>query len=116
MKSKNKIILEKFKLINIFCRPRLNQDILIDVVSTEDMNFITYQVLGRGDIIISKTLFVGGQKKFNFRFLASFAMVPKANIIVYYIRADGEIISDSVKLELGNELQNYVSRKNDIFF
>jgi CD109 antigen len=81
------------------------------VVSTEDMNFITYQVLGRGDIIISKTLFAGGQKKFNFRFLASFAMVPKANIVVYYIRDDGEIISDSVKLELGSELQNYVSRK-----
>jgi CD109 antigen len=111
MKSKLKIISLKLLLIAIFYRPRLNQDILIDVVSTEDMNFITYQVLGRGDIIISRTLSVGGQKKYNFQFLASFAMVPKANIVVYYIRADGEIISDSIKLELGSELQNYVSRK-----
>lgn len=85
------------------------------MVSTEDMDYITYQILGRGDVIITKTLLVGGKKNFNFRFLASFAMVPKASIIVYYIRADGEIISDKIKLELGNDLQNYVRNKNLIF-
>ena len=73
------------------------------------MNYITYQILGRGDVVISKTLNVGGQYKFNFRFLASFKMVPKANMIVYYIRPDGEIISDNVKIEIGEDLQNYVS-------
>lgn len=89
----------------------MNQDILVDVVSTEEMDYITYQVIGRGDVIVSKTLFVGGLKNFNFRFLASFAMVPKANIVIFYIRSDGEIISDSIKLELGNDLQNYVRIK-----
>lgn len=96
-------------LILIFFRPRLNQDIPIDVVCTEEMTTITYQILARGDVIISKTLFVGGRKNFNFHFLASFAMVPKASIVVYYIRADGEIIADNIKMELSEELQNYVS-------
>lgn len=93
----------------IFFRPRLNQEISVDVISTEEMNVLTYQVLGRGDIIVTRTLPVNGLKKYNFRFLASFSMVPKANLVVYYIRPDGEIISDHVKIELGDELQNSVS-------
>lgn len=36
-------------------------------------------------------------------------MVPKANLIVYYIRPDGEIVSDRLKIEFDNELQNFVS-------
>lgn len=73
------------------------------------MNQLTYQVLGRGDVLISKTLQVPNSRNFNFRFLGSFAMVPKANLIVYYIRDDGEIISDQLKIEFGDELQNFVS-------
>lgn len=80
------------------------------------MDYITYQVIGRGDVVISKTLLVGGQYKFNFRFLASFDMVPKAYIVVYYIRGDGEIISDNVKLEIAEDLQNYVSIKKSYNF
>jgi CD109 antigen len=59
-------------------------------------------------VLVSKTLPVYGQNKFNFRFLATFAMIPKANLVVYYIRPDGEIISDHVNIELGEELQNFV--------
>lgn len=76
------------------------------------MSQITYQVLGRGDVIVSKSLPVYGSNKYNFRFLGSFAMVPKATLVVYYIREDGEIISDHVKIELGDELNNFVSYKS----
>lgn len=75
---------------------------------------MTYQVLGRGDVIVSKTLPVYGSSTYNFRFLASFAMIPKASLVVYYIRSDGEIISDHIKIELGEELNNFVSMM-DIF-
>lgn len=37
------------------------------------------------------------------------SMVPKVNIIVYYITDDGEIISDEVAVEFENELKNHVS-------
>jgi CD109 antigen len=87
----------------------INQDVSIDVIATEEMDQLTYQVLGRGDVIISRTVQVPNSRNFNFRFLASFAMVPKANLIVYYIRPDGEIISDKIKIEFGDELQNFVS-------
>lgn len=36
-------------------------------------------------------------------------MVPNARVIIYYIRPDGEIISDTLKIEFGDELQNFVS-------
>lgn len=45
---------------------------------------------------------------FVFNFLASFAMVPKAQLIVYYMK-DGEIISDTIDVEFGEELHNFVS-------
>lgn len=73
------------------------------------MNLLTYQVLGRGDVLISRTVQIPSSRSFNFRFLASFAMVPKARLLVYYIREDGEIISDQISIPLGDELQNYVS-------
>lgn len=35
-------------------------------------------------------------------------MVPKAQFIVHYIK-DSEIISDRLEIELGEDLQNFVS-------
>jgi CD109 antigen len=86
----------------------INQEVSVDVIATEPMIQLTYQVLGRGDVIISRTLQVPNSRNFNFRFLASFAMVPKASLVVYYIREDGEIISDNLKIQFGDELQNQV--------
>jgi len=37
------------------------------------------------------------------------SMLPKAQIVIYYITKDGEIVSDKVEVEFGNELTNYVS-------
>lgn len=35
-------------------------------------------------------------------------MIPKAQLVVYYLSHDGEIISDRVEIEFGNELINHV--------
>jgi len=90
-------------------RPKINQEVSVDVAATEEFESLTYQVLGRGDVIVSKTIPVSPTQNYNFKFLASFAMVPKASLIVYYIRSDGEIISDTLKMEFADELQNFVS-------
>lgn len=84
----------------------------IDVIATEEMSQLTYQILGRGDVIISRTLQVPNSRNFNFRFLASFDMVPKASLVVYYIRPDGEMITDQLKIEFESELQNFVRMMN----
>lgn len=94
--------------------PTINQEVVVDVLTTEEMSQLTYQVMGRGDVIVSKTVPVQNSKSFTFKFLASFAMVPNAHLVVYYIRPDGEIISDQVKIEFGDELQNFVSYENEL--
>lgn len=44
------------------------------------------------------------------RFLATYAMAPVAHVLVYYVRDDGEIIADSLDIELDGTLQNRVSK------
>jgi len=39
-------------------------------------------------------------------------MAPTAHIIVYYVRTDGEVIADSLDVELAGMLQNHVSYYN----
>jgi CD109 antigen len=51
---------------------------------------------------------IPNKKSFQFEFMPTLEMVPKASVIVFYITDDGEIISDSLKIEFGNELRNFV--------
>lgn len=89
-------------------RPKINKDITIDVQSTESLRYLSYQVLGRGDIIVTNAVEIPNRKSHTITFLASFAMVPKAQFIVHYIK-DNEIISDKLEIDLGTDLQNFVS-------
>lgn len=74
-------------------RPRINKDVTVEVQSTESLRYLSYQVLGRGDIILSNSIEIPNRKTHIITFLASFAMVPKAQFIVHYTK-DNEIISD----------------------
>jgi hypothetical protein len=81
------------------------------VRATEKLTSFVYQVLSRGDVLISKFVSVAGQKSHVFKFLASFLMAPKADLIVYYMREDAEMVSDHTQIEFGNQLNNFVSEK-----
>lgn len=39
-------------------------------------------------------------------------MAPTAHVIVYYVRTDGEVIADSLDVELAGVLQNFVSHSD----
>lgn len=84
-------------------------------MATEELDYITYEILGRGDVLVSKTIPLQKEKSLSFKFLGSFAMVPKATLLVYYIRNDGEMISDRVEIKFGDELQNFVSKMPYIY-
>lgn len=91
-----------------FCRPKINSDVMIEVQSTTNLRHLSYQVLGRGDIIIAKSLDIPNLSTYTFSFLASFAMVPKAQVVIHYIN-DDEIISDHLQIDFDDDLQNFVS-------
>ncbi|XP_055641122.1 thioester-containing protein 1 allele R1-like isoform X6 [Toxorhynchites rutilus septentrionalis] len=88
--------------------PTINKDLTVDVTATVPMKYFSYQVLGRGDVIVGGTISVPDRKSHTFRFPASFAMVPRARLIVYFVQDDGELISDRVDIEFGNELPNFL--------
>jgi CD109 antigen len=96
-----------FKLYYLFSQ-KIPQKVKIDVLATKNLNQITYHVIGKGDIIVSETITIPGERSFQFEFMPTMAMVPKASVVVFYITDDGEIISDSLKIEFGNELRNFI--------
>lgn len=51
-----------------------------------------------------------GAKEHTFKFLASYAMAPTAHLIVYYVKDDGELVADSLDIDLNGELRNFVSK------
>ncbi|XP_026469847.1 LOW QUALITY PROTEIN: CD109 antigen-like [Ctenocephalides felis] len=92
--------------------PTVNEDVAIRINSTEPMKYFSYEVLGRGDIIVAGTVAVpNGAKEHTFKFLASYAMAPTAHLIVYYVKDDGELVADSLDIDLNGELRNFVDIK-----
>lgn len=89
-------------------RPKLLEDVKIDVISTSKLTKLSYQIISKGVAIISETVEVPNERKFQINFKATMAMVPRAHVVVYYV-VDGEIISDSLDIEFEEDLKNFVS-------
>ncbi|XP_055375533.1 thioester-containing protein 1 allele R1 [Condylostylus longicornis] len=89
-------------------KPTVNQEVNIVVRSNELMKYFMYQIVGRGDIITSRTINVDNSNYHSFKFLATFAMVPKANLIVSYVDSTGELIFDEQVIDFGDDLWNFV--------
>jgi CD109 antigen len=74
----------------------------------------TYQIIGKGKILDSKFIKVQNSRSFAFTVKPTVDMLPTANVLVYYIEDSGEIISDFITVEFGNQLKNFV--RIEIFF
>ncbi|XP_029178171.1 CD109 antigen-like isoform X4 [Nylanderia fulva] len=92
-------------------KPMVNNYIEIEVNSTAPLKYISYEILGRGDILDAGSIYVQDKYTTTFKFLATYVMAPTAHIIVYYVRTDGEVIADSLDVELTGILQNFVDVK-----
>lgn len=89
-------------------RPLVNLDVDVLINCTEPMKYITYELIGRGDVLIANTFQIDNRKEFRFHFVATHAMVPYSHLLVSYVRDDGELVADSVDVEIGGLLQNFV--------
>ncbi|XP_050081678.1 CD109 antigen-like isoform X3 [Anopheles aquasalis] len=88
--------------------PTVNEDVEVEVAATVPMKSFTYQLLGRGDVLLSNTVAVPEAKIYTFKFRASFAMVPRAKLVVFYIAANGDMVSDSKVITFNSELPNFM--------
>ncbi|XP_035917630.1 CD109 antigen-like isoform X4 [Anopheles stephensi] len=88
--------------------PLVGSDVVVEVSATAPMKFFTYQLLGRGDVLLSNTVAVPESKTHKFKFPATFAMVPRAKLVVFYIAPNGDMVSDSKVITFDSELQNFM--------
>lgn len=78
--------------------------------SIETLDRFTYQVISQGKLIYSNSLEVPQRNYHVFSFLASFDLVPKAHLIVYYFKND-DIISTKIDIDIRDDLNNFVKLK-----
>ncbi|XP_068143587.1 thioester-containing protein 1 allele R1 isoform X1 [Drosophila tropicalis] len=88
-------------------KPMVNQEISVAVRSNEPMKYFMYQLVGRGDILLSRTVDVPDNTFHTIKFLASFAMMPRAKLLVYMV-INGEFVYDEQIIQFEENLLNAV--------
>ncbi|XP_052253498.1 CD109 antigen-like isoform X15 [Dreissena polymorpha] len=87
---------------------RAGQVAVFDVRSTETISNLFVQVMSRGNVVMAGT--VSGS---TFSIHIDSKMAPNARIIAYYVRADGEVVTDSISFDVDGAFQNQVSLSFD---
>lgn len=70
----------------------------------------TYQVVAHGKVIYAENVDVPNRNYHVFKFMATFDLVPEANIIVYRFH-NGEFVSTSTRIEIEEDLNNFLKLK-----
>lgn len=89
--------------------PKVNEDVEVEVNSTSPLSHLSYQVLGRGDIVVAHSMALAGLRSARFRFLATHAMAPTARVLIHTVLESGEVVADVLDVDLDGLLQNFVS-------
>ncbi|XP_055932294.1 CD109 antigen-like isoform X3 [Argiope bruennichi] len=81
--------------------PKVGETVEMEVNATEPLNHLVYKVIGRGNILLAKTIPVPNQKTYRFNFKTPSSMAPKGRVLVYYVRSkNNEIVADSVTFDV----------------
>jgi CD109 antigen len=92
-------------------KPGINEEVRVDVYSTEEVETLHYIVAKNGQVLRAESLKIPRQKTFSFNFVSTFGMLPKCGILVYYIRSNGEIVCDSKEILFKKQLSNDIKLK-----
>ncbi|XP_053627278.1 thioester-containing protein 1 allele R1 isoform X4 [Cherax quadricarinatus] len=89
--------------------PKVGELVEVDLNATQNMIHFVYEVIGRGDVLFADTLQAHQGTTHIFRFMATAPMAPRARLVVYYVKDDGEIVADSLHFAVSGAIQNEVS-------
>ncbi|XP_023225702.1 CD109 antigen-like isoform X2 [Centruroides sculpturatus] len=93
---------------------RVGNNVEFEVNATEPMSHLTYQVMGRGSMVLARTIPVPNEKVYRFSFRVSSQMAPKARVIVYYVRnTNKEIVADAVNFEVQGVFRTQVNIRSN---
>ncbi|CAG7828914.1 unnamed protein product, partial [Allacma fusca] len=89
--------------------PKVNEEIEIQVQSTKPFQTLSYNLIGRGDILLSRKVNLPAPNKdLNFRILAPPNAAPKATLVVYTVFED-EVVADAMDFEIQGSLDNFIN-------
>lgn len=75
------------------------------------LKYFTYQMVARGDVLLTRTVQVDGdgKQKNTIEFQVTFAMLPSVLVIVYTIRSNGTVDVTNSYISMKASLTNTVS-------
>lgn len=88
----------------------MDKNIFCEVQSRYLLQNFTYQVVAHGKVIFAENVEVPNRNYHVFKFMATFNLVPEANIIVYRFH-NGEFVSTSARIQIEEDLNNFIKFK-----
>jgi Alpha-2-macroglobulin bait region domain len=86
------------------------QNVKFQVGSIVKLSTLSYYVVGRGNVLLTKNVNFENKHLGVFEFEATFAMAPVSTLVVYYVTGNGTIVSEQATLKIFAEvLPNPVS-------
>ncbi|XP_023288117.1 CD109 antigen isoform X2 [Orussus abietinus] len=92
-------------------KPMVSHEVEVEVNSTAPLKYLSYEIFGRGNILYAASIQVPNRNVASFKFLATYVMAPRAHVVVYYVKDDGEVVADALDVDLEGTLQNFVDIK-----
>ncbi|KAH3873336.1 CD109 antigen-like [Dreissena polymorpha] len=89
-------------------KPKAGETMAIAIRATESVDDVIYQIYARGQLIKSGNITVKRKSK-TWKFQASHHMAPKSQILVMYVRADGELVADALSINVDGAFMNKVT-------
>lgn len=89
----------------------LDAPVQVEVLSSELVSSLMCHLSAKG-ILLNTTevpVYNSTKKLFKFSFTPSIIYAPTTNVICYYVKRNGQVVTGSISLELRNNLTNYVT-------
>ena len=94
---------------------KVGEEVRFMVNATEPLTRIVYEVMGRGDIVLARSVDVPNSNTFYLNFMVSHSMAPKARIVVYYVRKDNqEIVADALNFDVEGVFRTEVTVSTNV--
>jgi len=81
--------------------PRVGEEVRLQVNATEPFQKIVYEVMGRGDIVLARSIEINQATTHEFTFTTTHRMAPKARVVAYYVRDENkEVVADALNFDV----------------
>lgn len=89
---------------------KVGSEVTMSVNCTEPMIQMVYEVMGRGDIVLARSVNVNTKNGHEFTFSVTHQMAPKGRVVVYYVRKENqEIVADALNFDVEGVFRTPVS-------